>query len=759
MPNSLLSPRLWYKLLAVLACALFLATPARADPPGRIGRIAWLSDSASGAVSLYNPDTGESYSAPLNHPLTSGDVLTTGPNSQAEIQIGSMTVRLDSDTTLDFSRIDDEQVRLYLSEGRVIAKLPSRDVVREFELSTLNGRFNANDAGIYRFDADANSSSATAYYGSLHFESNDNTLEIRAGQSAQFWQTGQSGDQTRYRLSTAINDNFTQWSAARDRRPVSTAYSRYVSPEMTGAEDLDAYGSWSQNTEYGAIWYPRAVAPDWAPYRNGHWAWVAPWGWSWVAYEPWGFAPFHYGRWVHHRGAWGWVPGVRVARPAYSPAMVAWIGSPGIGISIAIGTTPTVGWFPLAPHEVYVPAYRSSPKYVRHINVTHVTHINNVTEIVNRPQHVVQKTRYAHREQPRAVTFVPADVVTHRRPVQSAALSPRDHRALRKQPLQAAAPIPTPAAPRVESRSSHRYQDRPGQLSAREERERKAPVVASPVAPEMRDAHPRRQASAPPSSEVTPRRSERTSPENLRQTPMAGSGSFEPRIQERPVRREESANRQAQREPRPEATPRVAPQENVRTVPEDARTEPQSGPGSFEPRTQQRAARRDEPAMHQPQRESRIEAAPRVAPPENARTVAENTRTAPRSRPEPFESRVQERPIRREEPAMRSPQRESRTEAGQQQVRQAPPMRVETSMPVVREPRHEAPPAAASQASRPAEIRATTNPQPRQESRRPGQDGQDKQRHRRDDAEKRSSHHSRLINAVLSPLPWSELPA
>ena len=43
-------------------------------------------------------------------PLTSGDVLTTGPGSQAEIQIGSMTVRLDSDTTLDFSRIDDEPV-------------------------------------------------------------------------------------------------------------------------------------------------------------------------------------------------------------------------------------------------------------------------------------------------------------------------------------------------------------------------------------------------------------------------------------------------------------------------------------------------------------------------------------------------------------------------------------------------------------------------------------------------------------------------
>lgn len=683
MPNSLLTPRLWYKLLAALACALVLATPVQADPPGRIGRIAWLSGSGSGAdsgaVSLYNPDTGESYSAPLNHPLTSGDVLTTGPGSQAEIQIGSMTVRLDSGTVLDFSRIDDEQVRLNLSEGRVIAKLPSRDVVPDFELNTRNGRFNANDAGIYRFDADANSSSATAYYGSLHFESNDSTLEIGAGQSAQFWQTGQTGSQTRYRLSAAINDDFTQWSAARDRRPVSTAYSRYVSPEMTGAEDLDAYGSWSQSTDYGAIWYPRAVATDWAPYRNGHWAWVAPWGWSWVAYEPWGFAPFHYGRWVHHHGAWGWVPGARIARPAYSPAMVAWIGSPGVGVSIAIGTRPAVGWFPLAPHEVYVPAYRSSPNYVRRINVTHVTHIANVTDIVNRPQHVVQQTRYAHRELPRAVTFVPADVVTHRRSVQSAALSPRDHPASRSQPLQVAAPLP---APQVESRNTQEPRGRSGQPVARQEPERQAPIIASPATPRMQDVNPPTRMPAPPSPEVTRQRNERASPENLRQTPPSRSGSFEPRTQEPTIRRDESA-------------------------------------------------------MRQPQRESRIEAVPRVVQQEAARALPENARTTPTSRTEPFESRTQERHNRREEPAMHPPHRETRSEVGQQQVRQEPAVRAETSMPVVREPRHEVPRNSGGQPGQPAEVRATTNAQHQQESQRPGQNGRDKQRHQRDDVEKR----------------------
>jgi len=94
---------------------------------------------------------------------------------------------------------------------------------------------------------------------------------------------------------------------------------------MTGAQDLDAYGDWSETPEYGAAWFPRTVDVDWAPYRSGHWAWVAPWGWTWIDAAPWGFAPFHYGRWVRIHGAWAWIPGTRITRPVYAPAW--WAGS------------------------------------------------------------------------------------------------------------------------------------------------------------------------------------------------------------------------------------------------------------------------------------------------------------------------------------------------------------------------------------------------------------------------------------------------
>ena len=65
MQNPLFSLRRWPLLLVLLVTALFLAEPVLADPAARIGRIALLS----GTVNLHNPDTGESFPAPLNQQI------------------------------------------------------------------------------------------------------------------------------------------------------------------------------------------------------------------------------------------------------------------------------------------------------------------------------------------------------------------------------------------------------------------------------------------------------------------------------------------------------------------------------------------------------------------------------------------------------------------------------------------------------------------------------------------------------------------
>jgi len=47
--------------------------------------------------------------------------------------------------------------------------------------------------------------------------------------------------------------------------------------------------------------FRRMFSRDWAPYREGHWAWIEPWGWTWVDDASFGFVTSHYGRWAFSR--------------------------------------------------------------------------------------------------------------------------------------------------------------------------------------------------------------------------------------------------------------------------------------------------------------------------------------------------------------------------------------------------------------------------------------------------------------------------
>lgn len=96
---------------------------------------------------------------------------------------------------------------------------------------------------------------------------------------------------------------------------------------------LSPHGRWVVTPEYGRVWAPANVAPDWQPYTDGRWVFTAS-GWSFASTVPWGWAAFHYGRWGFRAGiGWFWVPGT-----VWGPAWVSW------------RTSPThVAWAPLAP--------------------------------------------------------------------------------------------------------------------------------------------------------------------------------------------------------------------------------------------------------------------------------------------------------------------------------------------------------------------------------------------------------------------------
>jgi len=439
---------------ALAAVLTLLMHSAWADPPARVGRVAWLA----GDVSLSAQPGAAPAGAVLNWPVTTGNVLVTGSSGRAEVTIGSTALDLDVGTEVDVEQLDDAQMRLRVTRGSVAVRTSdAQDAAMTF-VQTPQGRFGAQQAGSFRVDVRGAAVDGTAWRGNVGFTSDAGAAyTFTAGQHARFV-PGANG--LVMSLLDASADDFQRFAQARAGQPAVATARRYVSPEMTGAESLDTYGQWTDSPDYGAVWVPR-VAVDWAPYRYGHWAWVSPWGWTWIDDQPWGFAPFHYGRWALWQGRWAWVPGTYATRPVYAPALVAWTGpmpaAPGVSVSVSIGAS--VGWVPLAPREVYVPPYAVSNTYVRNVNITHVTNvteIENVTRIVNQ-QHgatlpatgTVAGRSLALAGNPRAVTTMQAQAMQAHQPVMAHLAAPLPLPVAAAVPVRRADPQPGPqGAPR-----------------------------------------------------------------------------------------------------------------------------------------------------------------------------------------------------------------------------------------------------------------------------------------------------------------------
>ena len=80
---------------------------------------------------------------------------------------------------------------------------------------------------------------------------------VHAAQRAQFWLDAAGAPQ--YSMVQTARDAFASWNDDRDSAEDRVAANRYVSPEMTGAGDLDRYGRWEQTTDYGPVWQPTVV--------------------------------------------------------------------------------------------------------------------------------------------------------------------------------------------------------------------------------------------------------------------------------------------------------------------------------------------------------------------------------------------------------------------------------------------------------------------------------------------------------------------
>ncbi|MFL6547194.1 MAG: DUF6600 domain-containing protein [Povalibacter sp.] len=385
------------------------ANPA-VDPPSRVARLSLTE----GEVSLAPAGTEEWAEAILNRPLTTGDRLWVDSGARAELQVGSATIHLDQSTGISFVNLDDDVLRVSLTEGSANIRVLNKRENERIEIETPNATVTLLHPGEYHIEA-------TSAGDQTVVRTRNGDSEVTSG--SKVWRVGgnQQGVFSGTKELTARIERlgprtaFEDWANDRNRRSEGSTSSQYVSSEVIGYEDLDRNGRWSYEPEYGYVWAPTYVSAGWAPYRYGRWVWVSPWGWSWVDNTPWGFAPFHYGRWGYLNSRWCWVPGPRHLHPVYAPALVAWTSGPGVSVSVSFGSG--IGWFPLGPREVYVPGYHYSRHYLNNVNYSNTVIVNN-TYISNVYNGRYNNFDYRYGRNPRAVTIVERERFVSGRPLQ-----------------------------------------------------------------------------------------------------------------------------------------------------------------------------------------------------------------------------------------------------------------------------------------------------------------------------------------------------
>jgi hypothetical protein len=466
------------KLMVAAICAVAVAAvPAMAfaqddDPPPEAGRISYISGNVS-----VQPATADQWGqAYPNLPVGPGDRIFTDSDGRAEIQLGQTYVRIGPNT--DVTLVDASQFDINFGVAQGSIRLHSFGLWPRqlMDVSTPNGNAEFGEQGDLRVDVMPDNG-ATVFTNLGQFAditaAGDFRQQLDYGQSLEVAGTNPVSPQW---LQPAGPDDLDSWSQQRDQQLANVASYQYVSPDVPGAADLDAYGDWQPQTEYGAVWFPRNVPADWEPYHYGHWINRDPWGWVWVEDESWGYAPFHYGRWVSYRGRWGWVPGPVNVRPVWSPALVVFaggVGGGGGGLSV---------WFPLGPGEPYRPWYRCSPRYINQVNITNIREAPRVR--VERSYVNVVNVTYVNRTY---VTAVRRDDFASGRSVRNVAVrvDPREVQHIRPLDRPDVAP---PSRPIVTRPIAHpvRVSDQRPVLINQQGRQIAAKPHANPVAPPVR---------------------------------------------------------------------------------------------------------------------------------------------------------------------------------------------------------------------------------------------------------------------------------
>src|ERR1700704_1830085 len=261
--------RLAFSLLAIVLIG-FLPAFAQEAPPARVGRVSFVQ----GQLGFHLAGETAWSAAKANYPVATGGAFWSDPKSRAELRIGSRSIAMAGNTELDVAKLDQQVMQLAVPQGRINARVRTLLEGESIEIDLPRGAVWILQPGIYDIDAGGGDQPEriAVFEGSARFVGGTLDLAVKAGDAAVI-----SGTQTlAATIEKASPDEFAKWCRSRDYDQRRLAAPYHVSPQMTGYEALDEYGSWRTVANYGTVWYPRSVPLGWTPYRDGYWSWVEP---------------------------------------------------------------------------------------------------------------------------------------------------------------------------------------------------------------------------------------------------------------------------------------------------------------------------------------------------------------------------------------------------------------------------------------------------------------------------------------------------
>jgi len=328
----------------------------------------------NGQVSLMRGDSGEWVAAIVNAPVMQGDTVATAGHSRTEVQLDfANMMRLDQNAQVKIAALVQGRIQIQVANGAVDYTV-FKGSEANAEIDTPNMAVIPQGPGVYRIQIDGDSQTeVTVRKGRVQVSTPQGSTNVEAGQV--IYVRGMENPE--YQVANARPfDEFDRWNEQRDRVIDQAQSWQYTNRYYAGAQDLDQYGTWQDNPDYGNFWSPN-VGPDWSPYSDGNWTWEPYWGWTWVGGEPWGWAPYHYGRWFFGGGRWCWWPGIGLGvRPLWAPAYVSFLGlGRGTGIGLGLGFR-SIGWLALGPFDAAFGWWGHHNGYSA-VGIGSIAHINN----------------------------------------------------------------------------------------------------------------------------------------------------------------------------------------------------------------------------------------------------------------------------------------------------------------------------------------------------------------------------------------------